>query len=274
MNPSCIKQPVGLFTQPNDANGDCLFLSIAQALNTYSGKEHEAFKRHLRMLGLRMGAVTSPQLRALVYMLFLVSCPEVDEVIDAWRRALAASPELSLEYAQARVLPVDVPTGELSLEQRIRFFDACMNPRLCWGEETALEILERLLSIRCLVIVKKVLQTRSLAKSVETFKPLLYVPLSLSDVHYQSVLWEDAEGHEYAAFSETELPDILLFLAQRDCNMVNVPCINLRHRIAARVADTSGGETDDETSRTQFTFDETLFKHLLACRAAYETALE
>ena len=275
MDPSCIKQPVGLFTQPNEANGDCLFLSIAQAINSYSGNEYDALKAHLRMLGLRLGKVTSTQLRALVYMLFLVSCPEVDGVIDAWRMARSASAELSHEYAQARGLPDNVPTAELTPAQRTSFFEACMNPRLCWGEETALEFLERLLSIRCLVIVKKVLQTRSLTKAVEAFRPLLFIPLSLSNAHYQSVLWEDAEGQECAAFSENELPDILLFLAQRDCSMVEASCINLRHRIAAALKENCGDSTPAETAPTAnppFTFDESLLQHLFICRRSFEAS--
>ena len=272
LDPSCITQPVELFTQANAANGDCLFLSIAQALNAYQGLQKDALAAHLRFLGLRAGEVTSTQLRALVYMLFLVSSPGVDAVIDAWRMVRAASPELYHEYAQARVLPPDVPTAELSITDRIRFFEACMDTRLCWGEETALEFLERLLGIRCLVIVKKRLQTRSFhaekVSETDFTRPLLFIPLSLCDVHYQSVLWEDADGEEHAAFAESELPDILLYLSQRDCDMVEVPHINLRHRIAekqtqqVRDSDVSGGFPS-------FTFDALLVEHLFKCRSAY-----
>ena len=289
MEPSCITQPVGLFTQPNPANGDCLFASIAQALNAYAGTRREELAKHLDFLHLKAGEVTSTQLRGLVYVLFLVSNPEVDTVIDAWRMVRAASPELSYEYAQARVLPPDTAAATLSVRQRIQFFNACMDTRLCWGEETALEFLERLLGIRCLVIVNKKLQTRSFhavtsSKGTETkaaaaatcateekttentvhARPLLYIPLSLCDVHYQSVVWEDAEGDEHAAFAEEELPDILLFLSQRDCDMVEVPCINLRHRIAAR-----GLQAGEETVKPGFTFDTELVQHFIACKKVY-----
>ena len=274
MDPSCIRQPVGLFTKSNTGNGDCLFLAIAQALNSYEGMAADAMAAHLQTLGLRAGAVTCTALRNAVYSLFLMQAAETDAILDAWCMTRAASPELAAEYMHVMALPANTPAAHLTYANRLAFFAACMNPRVCWGDETALEILECILSIRCLVVVKKRLQTRSLLRHPDNFKPLLFIPLSLSNLHYQSVVWEDEEGVEHAAFSEAEIPDILLFLTQRDCGMVDAPYIHLKHRIAERVKGLAMEAREEEKQvatapippHSHYSFDDKMVRQFLSCQ--------
>jgi hypothetical protein len=264
MEPSCITQPVALHTQPNDGRGDCLFQAVAQALNGYKGVATPAAVAHFKMLGLGFGAVTATQLRTLVYMLFLVKNKETDGVLDTWKMLKGVDGALSAEFGQVRVLPSGVPADQLTPAHRTRLFRACMDKRVCWGDETALEFMERLLCIRCFVVANKTLQTRALGNYPADFRPLLYVALGLAHVHYQSVLWTDAFGREHGAFAEQEIPDVFLFLSQRDCGMVvDKPFIHLRGRIHDRVHFPGVAPVAAAHSR-----DDRLLRHFVACRAA------
>lgn len=268
MEPSCITQPVALSTQPNDGNGDCLFASVAQALNMYTGVARPAAQAHFRRLGLTFGRVTSTQLRTLVYIVFLVPHAETDGVLDTWKMLKTVDSAVSMEFGQVQALPANTPASELTRAHRVKFFRACMDRRVCWGDETALEFMERLLCIRCMVVTNKTLQTRGLGNYPSNFRPLLYVPLGLAHVHYQSVLWTDAAGREHGAFAEQEIPDVFLYLSQRDCGMIlDKPFIHLRARIHERMQ-----YPDAEPRVTSHTSDGNLLIHWLACRAVFSSS--
>jgi hypothetical protein len=270
MDSDDISQPVKLYVRPNEGKGDCLFHSIAQALNDYSaGSTAAALWAHAKRMGLTPGTVTATQLRVITYMLFLVSRPDVDMVLDMWRTMLGASPELSVDVPQARGLP-DKPAVELTQAERLSLFSACMNPAVCWGDETAMAFLERLLGIRCMVIVGKHMQTRSSAQHPEGFTPFVYIPLSLMAVHYRNIAWADDDGVQRGAFAEEELPDILLYLAQRDCSAVPEPYINLRHRISARMATVAS----EIPPVPVFTADSDLMAHFRACYVVFSAAYD
>lgn len=269
MNQTQIKQSVSLFTQPNDGRGDCMFWSISQALNSYKGSAYGALWHHLGYFGLVPGKVTSTQLRTITYMLFLAPYPETDSIIDMWRTMLTASVELSIEYQQARALPPK-PAAELTSAERFIFYRACMNPAVTWGEETALVFLERLLSIRCLVITEKVLQTRQFSNHSDDFQPLVFIPISLSNLHYQSITWFDDSNVEHAAFAEHEIPDILLLLSQRDCSKASQPFINLSRRIEFRSKELETGRPADVPfPEKPHTVDLPILDHFARCRALY-----
>ena len=267
MDPSCIRQPVSLWTQPNDGNGDCLFTAVAQALNAYDGVAKPAASEHFRRLGLRFGHVSAKQLRTLVYVLFLVPHVETDNILDAWKMVRAVGGAMSAEYAQVRALPAGKAAADLSHRDRLLFFRACMDRRTCWGEETALEFMERVLCIRCLVVAGKALQTRALGNYPDSFRPLLYVALGLSHVHYQSVLWTDRAGREHGAFAEQEIPDIFLYLSQRDCSMIaDKAFINLASLIRGRVSGSGSGSGSLPVACTPHAIDASMVAHFLACQ--------
>lgn len=241
-----------------------MFWSIAQALNSYRGDAYGMLWSHLALFGFAPGRVTCTDLRKITYSVFLVPNKATDDIIDTWRAMLTASAELSHEYQQAKVLP-DKPAAELTRDERRAFYDACMNPALCWGEETALVFLEQLLCIRCLVVTKKVLQTRQYSNHPDTFQPIVFIPISLSNMHYQSITWFDEGNVEHTAFAEHELPDVFLFLSQRDCNKAPQPFVNLKHRIDFRATELAGEATGPYPIRPP-TPDRAMLHHFAQCR--------
>ena len=265
MQPEKIKQPLAVYTQPNDGNGDCLFWSVSQALNQYKGCAYGTLARHLAKLHLVLGSITPTQLRQVVYSVFLESHPESDGILDLWRSMLTDA-EMIREYGQARALP-NKPAADMTPAERDVFFKACMNPVLCWGDETALAFLERLLCIRCLVITDRKMQTRQFVGHQDTFRPIVYIPVALAHLHYQSVTWIDSEGNEHTAFAETELPDVLLYMASRDCSKAKEDYITLERRTSFRVAVLQGELPEDaEYVLKEHTTDESFMEHYMRCR--------
>lgn len=254
-------QPLDLHTQPNDGRGECLFLSICQALNSYEGVAADSMWEHLGRFGLLRGKVTSIQLRTLTYMLFLCKRGETDDILDVWRGIVTESPELCTEYLQAKFL-APKSAAELTTQERLNFFSACLNPAVCWGDETALMFLERMLCIRCIVITNRVVQCRQFTSVPDDFKPFVYVPLGLTNMHYESIVWMDASGAEHCAFSQQELPDILLFLCQRDCGKLPQDYINMRTACEWRRRREVGPPFDPG----QVTKDAELTRHYALCR--------
>lgn len=198
---------------PNAGGGDCLFHSVAQACNAYRGAAAADLNHHLAALHLIPAAVTAQQLRAMTYAVFLQPSPETDTILSKWvRMASGCDAELATEYGQARVL-ANKRVDRLTSQDRAELYMACMERAVCWGDETALNIMERLLRIRCIVLCDGRVQIRQHGGYPDGFTPIVFTALRLRGNHYEAL---GVDG--VFAWTTDELPRALVRLVQRDCS--------------------------------------------------------
>jgi hypothetical protein len=213
-----------LFTNPTVTDGNCFFHAIQQCLENYRGVGRQHLDAKLAALGLPQGTPLSVELlRFLTYSVFLVPGPATDMWISKWIMMFGVAPA---EYSHAAIV-AGKGVEDFTVHDRILLHSACMQATT-WGDETALIVLELLLNIRVMVLTGGRLQTRP--NTYGDFYPDLYIVLQLTNMHYEPVYYMESEGGlTLWAFTEAELPPVLVWLSLRDCSKAREPFINLRH---------------------------------------------
>jgi hypothetical protein len=120
------------------ADGDCLFHSVHLCMLSVAGE--------------RARVPTSAQLREAVARTALDRHDgRATAALESWRAALAAGDrDLCRDYAHARPLLCDSPP--FSDRSRRRVYEAMRDRRVYWGDEYAIDVLERILGVRILVV--------------------------------------------------------------------------------------------------------------------------
>jgi len=161
--------------------GNCLFKAIADSLEGWC-KAHAStlvathYQRLLASFDIDVFDIDPDDLRALAYMQVLIGTPEVNNALASWK--MLSQTDLGAEYAFAASLPADPRT--MTPRDRRRFFEVCMDRRLCWGEEFAIQALETLLgcTIRVYNLRGRVVHDKPDAAPV-------VVHLTLHNAHYE-----------------------------------------------------------------------------------------
>jgi len=209
-------------------DGNCMFHAIAAALRGYDGL-YCAWLRHRVTTVLELGpleTLTAASLRELAYTAFLCSGKETDAWLEVWQLAYQ-TPDIRGEFAHARSL-AGKSIEALTTEDRLALFDECMKP-YAWGDETTLVALETLLQVRVMVLSNRKLQVRS-SNYGSDYDPKLFICLQLLCNHYEWVGFRPSPGAPLlTAFSESELPELLITAAHRHCSKATEPFINLKH---------------------------------------------
>ena len=210
----------------NRGRGDCLFESLADALGRYpaDGVNFEPLRARLAMIGLDQSRVSAQDLRRVAYSLFLVPGAITDAILALWQ---SARRQVAGEYPQVECIG-DKPIELLDELDRVILFQNCMC-NTTWGDDSPLQLLERLLQFRCIVVCKEKVQIRDL--HVSGFDPIVYVVVSLDEQaqHYEAMYWTGTDGIPRFAFADVELPDAAIRICHRDCRLMEDTYISLHH---------------------------------------------
>ncbi len=210
--------------QHNEGNGDCLFYSVRDPLFAYNGSHRKQLHEQLVMLGLKPTdpvAFSQTALRQVAYTCFLLPHPFTEFIMDQWKKYSAFDLEMACHFAHVAPL-AKKSMDEVTAADRRQVFLNCMK-NSTWGDETVLNLLEKLLRVRFMVVRDKKLAIRSCDHG-DDFVPIVYIPLLMRGEHYQSITIKGV-----GAFAESELPSDLVDLSHRDCYMAKEPYINLKH---------------------------------------------
>lgn len=214
-----------LFALANPGAGDCLFYSVAQALNAYRGYKLAELTEHMATFGLDPGTVTANQLRLLSKTCLLAGLEELNGPMSMWLKMYGTRADYTVEFAQVR--PAQGKTlSTLDQNDRFRIFNEAMNASVVWGDETDIQTLEALLRIKIMVLTNKTMQ---LGARHARLQPILWMALCLKGRHYELAQWRDWDQAVYSAYGEREIPYVLRFLAHRDCARAEEWWINLKH---------------------------------------------
>lgn len=160
--------------------GNCLFKALGDSFQSWCTRNAQNavavyYQRLFASFDIDVFNIHPDDLRALAYMQVLVSTPAIDDTLAQWKMFSAS--ELAAEYTFARALPDDPKT--MTPRDRRRFFETCMDRRLCWGEEFAINALEALLgcSIRVYDHRGKVVHDKPAAPVI--------IHLTLHNDHYE-----------------------------------------------------------------------------------------
>lgn len=201
---------------PNSGRGDCLFLSILAALrcdtaaNAALASSKAAVEARLAAMcdGLTLAGVSATTLRRMAYCVFLAPHPVTDHVIDRWR-VMAADAALRAEYGQAECLHATRRARSMTAAQRTELFLACMNPSTCWGDETAIGVVESVLQLRCVIHDADsgvLTSTPNDTPGAGCASPHLVVPLQKVGMHYQALAISNGRG-VHTALAPPAVPD-------------------------------------------------------------------
>ncbi len=160
--------------------GNCLFKALADTFERWCTRYPRNsvavhYQRLLASFDVDVFNIEPDDMRALAYMQVLVSTPEMDDTLAQWK--MMSKTDLGAEYTFARMLPDDPKT--LTPRDRRRFFETCMDRRLCWGEEFAISALEALLG--CAI---RVYDHRGRVMHDKPAMPVI-VHITLHNAHYE-----------------------------------------------------------------------------------------
>lgn len=171
----------GYHTLSTTSNGDCLFHAVHLALLTPLGRE----------------AYTSFELRHNVARTVLNERDAIAlAAMHAWREALRLCGEdqvLLLEYGFALPLSHLKNDREIDTHTRQKLFVNMLDPRIYWGDQYAICVLQRLLNVR-IVVFEDGVQMRGV-EDPPGFRPSWVILLELDGQHYRPIVRVEEDGH-------------------------------------------------------------------------------
>jgi hypothetical protein len=228
----CPDQPSKLHTLNNyfmmrtANNGDCLFHSVHLCLMTVMGRK----------------AYTTYELRlAVANTVMKEENRKITHILDSWRSLLAYAnkendSEIQRDYKHAEPLLRDEPPFSTSTRADLR--DNMLDVGTYWGDEYAIQILERLMKIKFLILKRMKIGRRFVVRGQfgvnhqTSFEPLWYIILVLEGAHYMPIVQRiyrkndtivpphprqhsPADTNHYeeeyvAAFKKREIPDFVV----------------------------------------------------------------
>lgn len=206
------------------ADGNCLFHSIEWSLASYDGVGKAELRERLLPLGMCLGDPTSfthTAIRTAAYTCFVLPHPFTDFILGSWITYYTFDKEMSYHFRHVAPM-AGKSIVQVTPQDRQKVFQNCMQSTT-WGDETVLNLLEKLMGVRFMVVRDKKLVVRS-CNHGDGFKPIVYVPLFMEHEHFSSITLDGK-----SAFAEAELPNFLVDLSHRDCYLAKEPYINLAH---------------------------------------------